>query len=283
MIRTCWLTDIHLNFIKPEKWKEFIALVTREKPDQIWLGGDIGESDSFSDYMRRLSADLKAPIYFVLGNHDFYNGSLAGVKQQVRGLCQADKNLHWLPETPLVELPSGAALLGHGGWADGRLGDYGNSTVLLNDYLAIEEFRTLLGEAEVAGKDDLGRRMLTSSGERLRLLNRLGDESAQFFRERLPAAVAGRKRLFILTHVPPYAESCWYEGKNSDANYLPHFSNSAAGAAIREAAAANPNCHITVLCGHTHGEGKAQILPNLEVLTGGATYGVPYVQQVFEV
>ena len=39
---------------------------------------------------------------------------------------------------------------------------------------------------------------------------------------------------------------------------------------------------MTVLCGHTHGEGQAQILPNLKVLTGGAKYGEPRVQRVFE-
>ncbi len=37
------------------------------------------------------------------------------------------------------------------------------------------------------------------------------------------------------------------------------------------------------MCGHTHGEGEAQILPNLKVLTGGATYGEPTLQRVLEV
>ena len=45
---------------------------------------------------------------------------------------------------------------------------------------------------------------------------------------------------------------------------------------------AHPNRELTVLCGHTHGEGEAQILKNLRVLTGGAKYGVPTIQQVFE-
>jgi hypothetical protein len=40
---------------------------------------------------------------------------------------------------------------------------------------------------------------------------------------------------------------------------------------------------MTVLCGHTHGGGQAQILPNLRVLTGGARYGRLELQQVLEV
>jgi hypothetical protein len=40
---------------------------------------------------------------------------------------------------------------------------------------------------------------------------------------------------------------------------------------------------MTVLCGHTHSSGEAQILPNLRVLTGGAVYGKPALQRVLEV
>ena len=39
---------------------------------------------------------------------------------------------------------------------------------------------------------------------------------------------------------------------------------------------------MTVLSGHTHGGGRAQILENLTVLTGAAAYGEPAVQEVFE-
>jgi predicted MPP superfamily phosphohydrolase len=38
---------------------------------------------------------------------------------------------------------------------------------------------------------------------------------------------------------------------------------------------------MTVLCGHTHGAGFAQILTNLSVFTGGAEYGRPELQGVF--
>jgi hypothetical protein len=43
-----------------------------------------------------------------------------------------------------------------------------------------------------------------------------------------------------------------------------------------------PHRQLTVLCGHTHGRGQARILDNLLVLTGGAEYGKPEVQQVFD-
>jgi len=40
---------------------------------------------------------------------------------------------------------------------------------------------------------------------------------------------------------------------------------------------------MTMLCGHTHGDGEAQVLPNLRVLTGGAIYGKPVIQWMLEV
>jgi 3',5'-cyclic-AMP phosphodiesterase len=44
-----------------------------------------------------------------------------------------------------------------------------------------------------------------------------------------------------------------------------------------------PGRKMTVLCGHTHGSGEAKILPNLNVLTGGAEYGTPVVQRILEI
>jgi hypothetical protein len=36
-----------------------------------------------------------------------------------------------------------------------------------------------------------------------------------------------------------------------------------------------PERKVTVLCGHTHGEGETWPLPNLHVRTGRARYGEP--------
>jgi hypothetical protein len=47
--------------------------------------------------------------------------------------------------------------------------------------------------------------------------------------------------------------------------------------------AAHPTRQATVLCGHTHGRGEVQMLDNLTVLTGGADYGKPEVQRIFEI
>lgn len=98
----------------------------------------------------------------------------------------------------------------------------------------------------------------------------------------LPDALARFQHVVVITHVPPFRESCWHEGKISGDDWLPFFSCKAVGDALVEAMKAAPDRMMTVLCGHTHGGGEAQILPNLRVLTGGARYGQPAIQQVLE-
>jgi hypothetical protein len=52
------------------------------------------------------------------------------------------------------------------------------------------------------------------------------------------------------------------------------------GEVLTEAMTAHADRQMTVLCGHTHGAGAAQVRPNLRVLTGGAAYGTPQLQRL---
>ncbi|OWK42137.1 hypothetical protein FRUB_04215 [Fimbriiglobus ruber] len=235
--------------------------------DAFALTGDIGEANDVAIFLNNIEQRVERPVYFVLGNHDFYRGSIAGVREKIRSLCSVTANLHWMPNAGIIPLTKDTCLVGHDGWGDGRLGDYHGSDVILNDWGLIEEFG---GFHEV--RDD-----------RLAKLNALGDEAAVHFRSVLPEALKRFQHVVVLTHVPPFREACWHEGKISDDNWLPHFTCKAVGDALVEAMGAVPDRTMTVLCGHTHGGGEAQILPNLRVLTGGAKYGVPVVQRVLEV
>ena len=114
-------------------------------------------------------------------------------------------------------------------------------------------------------------------------LMRLGDEAAGYLQETLPLAFDGYRRVVLLTHVPPFRESCWYQGRVSNNEWLPFFACQAVGEVLRETMQARPNSHLTVYCGHTHNSGTAQVLPNLTVFTGAAEYGVPQVNGVIEV
>jgi predicted MPP superfamily phosphohydrolase len=263
-MRVAWLTDIHLNFLTRRGVDDFLASIRAIDADAILLGGDIGEANNVAAYLRLMAQELQRPIYFVLGNHDFYRGSIAEVRAAISRLCRETPWLQWLPESGVVGLTESTALAGHDSWADGRLGDFYRMPLVLNDYYLIEELRDL------------------SHSARLGKLHHLGDEAAEYLRSVVPAASRDYRRVILLTHVPPFRESCWHEGRISSDEWLPHFSCKAAGDVLLEVMKARPDCELTVLCGHSHGEGEARILPNLVVRTGGAVYGSPRVQTVLE-
>lgn len=260
--KIAWVSDIHLNFVEFKGFEKFINLIQEISPDMLLIGGDIAEASDVSSYLQRLEQSIDLPIYFVLGNHDFYRGSLSKVRKEVCEISRASDRLFFLDDFSYVELTKDVALVGHSGWADGRLGNYNKSQLMLNDYVFIEEFRGL------------------TKTQRLQKLKELGDIAAFQLKEKIETALKHYKKLLCLTHIPPFRESCWYKGKISDDNYLPHFACKVAGEAIRLIMQSQPDSFLTILCGHTHSSGRVKILENLEVITGSAKYGQPKIQQV---
>ena len=260
-----WLTDIHLEFPEENDVVKFIKELANQQFDGLLLTGDISTATQLESHLKLFEGLYRAPVYFVLGNHDYYGGSIESVRKTGEKICSKSNWLNWLPESGIVQLGSDTCLIGHDGWADGRLGDYGRSRVLLNDYLKIRNFIK-------AGQ--LGR---------LALLNSLGDQAAAHFQDILPGALEQFDHVIVLTHAPPFKESCWHEGKISADDWLPHFSCKAVGEVLAAAMKNAPEKQMTVLCGHTHSSGECQILPNLLVKTGGAQYGEPEVQEIIAV
>jgi predicted phosphohydrolase len=259
-MRLAWATDIHLEFLTPPALTSFCVALASSSAEAFLLSGDISQARGLAKHLRILERTLERPIYFVLGNHDFYHGRIAEVREQVKEISRISSYLRWLPASGAVGLTPSTGLVGHDGWADGRLGNYATSPVLLNDYRLIEDFVGLDAPA------------------RLHLLNRLGDEAAEYLRREMEGALERWERLIVLTHVPPFAEAAWYQGRRSDDDWLPHFSSYAVGQALTEAAAHRPDREIRVFCGHTHSGGVVDVLPNLRVTTGAAQYGAPVIQ-----
>jgi 3',5'-cyclic AMP phosphodiesterase CpdA len=260
-MKLAWATDIHLEFLTPAGLAEFCVELAASSADAFLIGGDISQARGLHKHLRILERTLERPIYFVLGNHDYYHGRIEEIRQLVAELSLNSTVLRWLPAAGAIPLSPTAGLVGHDGWADGRYGDYANSTVLLNDYRFITDFHQL------------------SPPQRLLKLNALGDEAARFFEGMLPEAFARWRRVIVLTHVPPFAEATWHRGKMSAADWLPHFSSKAVGDVLRGTMEARPDREMLVLCGHTHSPGEVAILPNLRVVTGGAQYGQPVIQR----
>jgi 3',5'-cyclic AMP phosphodiesterase CpdA len=258
-LRLAWVTDIHLDFIDADQTDRFFAEIAETGADGVLVGGDIAQAASVQRLLRGMSRRVEKPIWFVLGNHDFYGGSIAGVREGAIELSRGGR-IVWLGAASLVELSPRAALVGHDGWGDARLGNAAGTPVLLNDFYAI---------AELAGAD---RPDLTVR------LRRLGDEAAAHMERVLPEALERYGHVLVLTHVPPFREACWHRGRLSDDDWLPYFTCKAVGDVLISEATRRPDRQITVLCGHTHSGGECHPLPNLRAHTGAAEYGLPTVQ-----
>lgn len=268
-----WLSDLHLNFLRDDEgvfdsaYDDFCCEVNAAQPDAILISGDIAEAPDLQFFLDKLARDLPpVPIAFVLGNHDFYKGSIAIQRQQVREFCLQRPNLHYLSvaDAPLF-MTDRTSVIGHDGWADGRYGDYHGSDVQLADFQYIAELSDM------------------TKAERLQRLNQLGDEAAEHLRELLTLALAASDQIIVVTHVPPFWDVCRYRGQLSSAEWVPHFACEATGNVLFDAAQRHPGQQITVLCGHTHWPARYQPRPNLLVMAAKADYGSPHLQQMIPI
>jgi 3',5'-cyclic AMP phosphodiesterase CpdA len=258
-VRLAWATDVHLNFLGAADRARFAAQVAATPTEGVLITCDIAEADSFERLLDEVAAAVAPrPVWFVLGNHDFYRGGIAEVRAQAAAMTTA----RWLPAAGVVQLTSDVALVGHDGWGDARLGDPAYTRVELSDFHLI---RDLVG---------------TSRRARHAILRRLGDEAAAALRDLVTRALDVARHIVVATHVPPFRESCWHEGQISNDEWLPYFTCAAVGDVLRELMTARPDARMTVYCGHTHSGGAAELLPNLNVVTGAAQYGAPTVQTI---
>ena len=258
-----WATDLHLIDLAATDWSPLSRAANEsidESVDGLILTGDIAESEELSDALDQIADQSAVPVYFVLGNHDFYGNSIAKTTRSVVDQVRDDPRLTYLTDAPPMELAAGAFLIGDDGWGDANQGDYETSYVRLNDFNQIDDFREISPEHWKAK------------------LQALGQQSAQRLTSKLEQLPSHAKHVLIATHVPPFCEACWYEGKTTDENWAPFFVCGAIGKAIQAFAGKHAQVKLTVICGHTHHDGVARMSDNLIVYTGAATGGLPEIE-----
>ena len=279
-MRFCWGTDVHLDHATTKQNVDFYREIGLRNSDGLFLTGDIAEAPTVIDYIERMSAAIgsiratdqheggftRIPIFFVLGNHDFYHGSFENVRQRVSERLGPKHNAHYLHQRHTMRLNDRWAIAGVDGNADARHGLFNgrrtSERVWLNDFNYIAEYRGL-------SRDSVRK-----------MMEELGDVAAKRGKKLIEEAWhQGYANLVFLTHVPPFRDAATYNGKPSDENYTPFFTCKAMGDMMIETMAGYPDRKLLVLCGHSHGKSTIQPAPNIEVRTGGAMYGKPELQE----
>ncbi len=267
-MKLAWSTDIHLNFIDSLKFQSFCKKVKETGADAALVTGDISEGDRIIRHLTDMQNGIGMPLYFVLGNHDFYRSSVHDVRRRVKDMCAANPLLHWLRET-VVELTPNTALVGVDGWADAKRGLPHLGRLGMADWQLIEEYKHA--------------QAMYSVQTRMQLADQLGKLEAIALQMPLTEAAKKYKRVIIATHIPPFKEATWHMGKHSDDDWLPWFSCIQVGEVLSRVAEEHPTVEFVTYCGHTHGKGVYRHSPNLVIYTGSAAYNKPKVNGVLEV
>ncbi len=252
--KIAWLSDIHWDRKDDNERILHIETIQETDPDVVILSGDIGEAPSFSDFLAYLQDQLALPIYFVLGNHDFWHGSFNQVRLKASQLANDCSNLHYLSALDVVPLSETTCLIGDDGWGDGRAGNPDEAPEFPRDFSFIK---------------DLAGLSRTQCFERI---NALGGETAGHVHDKLLRALRSYCHIYLVTHVPPFPEACLDSFRICHEHKLPFYCCSALGSAIVSVMDDFPEHTLTVLCGHTHHECDVSIRNNLQIRVKEASY-----------
>lgn len=264
--RLLWATDLHLDNAGSGGLARITNKIAESDCDAALLTGDISSAPSLCDHLKILARACRpSPLYFVLGNHDYYGGFMSRTHREIDLLCRSTPNLFFLDETGPVSLGDDTALVGHSGWADAGCGWRTKTVIHTPDHDCIHDFRQLCTEARFRKMQDLGR------------------QSVKSIRNKLFAAFRTHRQVIVATHVPPFPSTAKYDGKPCGPCHQPHFINMRMGAMLIAVAYNNPTRRITVLSGHTHSAARQSILPNLHARVGRARTGNPHVQEVLHI
>lgn len=276
MKRLAWCTDIHLDFLdKPgddsRVARDFAEPLSRVDADGVIISGDISLSKDIVRHLTILDAVVGKPIYFVLGNHDFYGGSFEGVRSAVRDLCSSSKNLRYLTGTGLVSLSPKIALVGDDGWYDAYHGVPERTPYIMSDWFQIADYV------------DEGCMRVGMAGPRphmpkiISLSRKIAFEAVERMRASLSSAAQSHETVAVLTHVPPWIAAHRHDGKGGSPLAHPWYTSKLMGDLIEEIALSHPRTKFEVFCGHTHGHHDVQISHNVNCHVGGADYGSPQI------
>ena len=269
-----WLTDIHLNFLKIDQRMKFYTEVDSCGADYVLITGDIAESPSIGLILTEMTQRINKPIYFVLGNHDYYRDSINDTRNNIFGALLElqtipnDNRIYWLSSRVSPTIANNSILLiGSDSWADGRYGDYANSNVIMNDSEVITDLK-------IASKK--------SRSSLLSKMQELADDDANRLHRKLNDGIYNTdcNLLIVLTHIPSFPDVCKYNRSNTDKEWLPFYSCKATGDVLLRFAKNHADISILVLCGHTHSATTYKPLPNLIVKAGESEYYKPRIQEI---
>jgi predicted phosphohydrolase len=253
----------------------FCSILKKNNPDAVLLSGDISLSQYLGKHLLALENRLEMPVFFVLGNHDFWGSSIEKVRKNVTTLSSKSRYLRYLSSIPYIPLSPSTVIIGHDGWYDGLNGNPAHSKFVMNDWNLISDFATLKNHCNL-GHDlqailNVARKHAVTAARHIAL----GINSS--LQQHKP------NKIIVATHVPPFVNPLDFHRSVSAGDLYPWYSSKIMGDMLLTAAKHNPHVQFKVFCGHIHTNYEGYVTPNLLLRSGKSEYSEPTVQGFYDI
>lgn len=272
MAKYVWITDTHFN-VRENSLIADLKLIenamNQESADGLILSGDISVASKLVSQLGTLEQAVKKPIYFTLGNHDFWGTSYENVDKVMKDLTLMSPFLKYLPASEYLQLGTSTCVIGANTWYDAIIGRPNDSMFIMRDWLEMKDYINAL-EGDVIKSSIM-------THEQKRKIIEVSRNLSRNAVDKIVSGIKAAKRnniinMIIVSHIPPYRDVCMYNNKLSDELHLPWYTSKLLGDALSTAAAQLPECNFTVLCGHTHSYAEKRMEKNLLVIAGQGDY-----------
>ena len=238
-----WITDPHLNFLTQSQIIEFFLKIQSYQPNGIFLTGDISTGNKIISHLKLMANIISCPIYFVLGNHDFYHSDYSAIQNDIVRLTKDNKNLKYLSVQQSISLTKDVAIIGHDGWYDAGWRNPLLPIVFLADWYFISDFR-----------------FCENNAARLSLMKYKSEVAARCLEKSLTKALEeNHSTVYLLTHFPPWPEKNDKYGGIFEKFWMPYNSCKVVADMISAVMMNHPNQQLIILAGHTHPKQSSSI------------------------
>jgi len=274
-----WMTDVHLDHLERSGGidhvkNDFVRQIGKDV-DGIMITGDISLGSDIVRHLEIIDSIVDKPVYFVLGNHDFYKGSFQDTRQAVIDCATSSKNLNYMTSKSFISLTNDTAIVGHDGWYDGYHGDAISSPYIMSDWLQIAEYINEGALHKFPSQIPTQFYVRPNFGIILGISRQQAMNAAQHVLDSATLAAKTHKSVFIMTHVPPFLDLYIRKPTDGEVSAAPWYTSKFMGEAIIEIANLHPDVRFDVFCGHTHQKKDVQISNNVFGHVGPSAYGSP--------
>lgn len=252
--RFAWFSDVHLGLTALPSFKRmFIARLNDANVDGLFLTGDISTGILIESNLIYLARKFEKPIYFVLGNHDYFGRHTNSVHSDVKRICSEHPNMHWMTDSGVLELNEYVAVVGTEGWFD-AVGDTRALRWTFDWFMTLDFLQ------------------LDGMPERIVRWREMASASATLVAKNLRQALKTHGEVYVLTHFPPWLDATVLTGSFTERLRASYNTNTVMGRAIEEVMREHPDQKVTVLSGHTHAPCHLQVRDNVECHVARANY-----------